>query len=194
MFSALALMLVELISGGEIVLNDWTLSSCDNKFSDVIANVPGFVNTDLINAGLIPLDPYYRYNELNMSWVAKECWVYTSGPFSFDLQHDLFTTPLRLNLENVDTAAEIFLNGVQIGYCENSFRPHSITIPTALVKESNVLTVKMLSSLGVALSKANKYPYPVPETLNYNVWAEPSNRNFIRKTGSDMGWDWVNYY
>jgi hypothetical protein len=30
----------------------------------------------------------------------------------------------------------------------------------------------------------------VPETVNYNVWAEPSRRSFVRKAGSDFGWDW----
>lgn len=38
--------------------------------------------------------------------------------------------------------------------------------------------------------QAAKYPYVVPETQNYNVWAEPSHRSFIRKAGSDFGWDW----
>lgn len=40
------------------------------------------------------------------------------------------------------------------------------------------------------LLQADKYPYIVPETQNYNVWAEPSHRSFIRKAGSDFGWDW----
>lgn len=38
--------------------------------------------------------------------------------------------------------------------------------------------------------QAEAYPYFVPETVNYNVWAEPSHRSFIRKAGSDFGWDW----
>lgn len=34
------------------------------------------------------------------------------------------------------------------------------------------------------------YPYPVPATQNFNTWAEPTHRSFIRKAGSDFGWDW----
>ena len=26
--------------------------------------------------------------------------------------------------------------------------------------------------------------------MNYNVWAEPTHRSFLRKAGSDFGWDW----
>lgn len=38
--------------------------------------------------------------------------------------------------------------------------------------------------------QAASYPYVIPETVNYNVWAEPSARNFLRKAGFDFGWDW----
>lgn len=33
-------------------------------------------------------------------------------------------------------------------------------------------------------------PYFVPATQNFNTWAEPTHRSFIRKAGSDFGWDW----
>ena len=41
-----------------------------------------------------------------------------------------------------------------------------------------------------ATEKRAAYPYDVPETVNWNVWVEPSNRTFIRKPGYDAGWDW----
>ena len=30
----------------------------------------------------------------------------------------------------------------------------------------------------------------MPGTLYYNVWSEPSYRNYVRKSPKDFGWDW----
>lgn len=203
MLSALLLaMLPEIVAAkddvqrGHLVLNNWMLSSCDGKFAGIPANVPGFVNTDLMAAGIISSNPYFRYNELNMSWVAKTCWLYSSTGIDFAQFQlvDAHSVPIVLNLENVDTIADIYFNDVQIGSCENSFRPHAFEIPSYLIRESdgevNSVSIKMHPALNAAMEKAAQYPYTVPETENWNVWAEPSHRNFIRKTGSDMGWDW----
>ena len=40
-----------------------------------------------------------------------------------------------------------------------------------------------------ARRKADKYPYFEPATENFNTWTEPSRRSFVRKAGSDFGWD-----
>ena len=41
-----------------------------------------------------------------------------------------------------------------------------------------------------ARERANQYPYTVPATRFYTVWSEPTHRSFVRKAGSDFGWDW----
>ena len=41
-----------------------------------------------------------------------------------------------------------------------------------------------------ARERAKQYPYAVPATRFYNVWSEPTHRSFVRKPGSDFGWDW----
>ena len=41
-----------------------------------------------------------------------------------------------------------------------------------------------------AHERAKQYPYTVPATRFYNVWSEPTHRSFVRKAGSDFGWDW----
>jgi beta-mannosidase len=51
----------------------------------------------------------------------------------------------------------------------------------------NELEVSFQSALAYALKQSHAYPYVVPETENYNVWAEPSNRAFVRKAGFDFG-------
>jgi len=56
--------------------------------------------------------------------------------------------------------------------------------------DNNIISVSIANALDYTKNQASKYPYTVPETENWNVWAEPSNRNFLRKAGSDFGWDW----
>lgn len=46
------------------------------------------------------------------------------------------------------------------------------------------------NSRSLCWRQAAAYPYDVPATRNFNVWAESSHRSFIRKAGSDFGWDW----
>lgn len=54
------------------------------------------------------------------------------------------------------------------------------------------MEVRVRSSLVFAVDKhqAENYPYFVPATQNFNTWTEPTHRSFIRKAGSDFGWDW----
>lgn len=178
------------------LLSDFTLATCDGSISNVAASVPGYINTDLMSAGVISSNPYYRYNELDMSWVAKQCWVYsTILPDELVVQARSLSQNdvLVLSMENVDTAASVHINNHDVTkeMLQNSFRPHSITIPCAYLKASdNVLSITMHSTLNVASEISKNYPYDVPATENWNVWAEPSHRNFVRKAGSDMGWDW----
>ena len=180
-------------------MDDFTLSTCDGTIDNIPASVPGYINTDLMSAGIISSNPYYRYNELELSWVTKQCWIYSSILPDDLVQQAISQSSsdsdcfLILSLENVDVTATIHMNNILITkkMLQNSFRPHSLLIPTAhLVDSKNILTITMHSTLNVALEQARKYPYDVPATENYNVWAEPSHRNFVRKTGSDMGWDW----
>ena len=56
--------------------------------------------------------------------------------------------------------------------------------------QNNTLSVNIESPLKAALDKKNAYPYNVPTSIYYNTWSEPNNRNFLRKSPKDFGWDW----
>ncbi|CAM9099598.1 unnamed protein product [Ectocarpus fasciculatus] len=165
----------------------WTLRNCDGSIS-IPGNVPGEVHTDLMKADIIADDPLYRYNELNMSWVALEkCWQYESSPFSLSPNGDW-----NLRLKGVDTMGSIYLNGKLIGETNNAFRSFTFAVSARdhMIADGNVLLIVLHGATQYVSGQAADYPYEVPETENYNVWAEPSHRNFIRKPGSDFGWDW----
>jgi len=53
-----------------------------------------------------------------------------------------------------------------------------------------IIMLMMMMWVTIIIRQAAKTPYTIPETKNYNVWAEPSQRNFMRKAGFDFGWDW----
>jgi beta-mannosidase len=179
-------------SSWEVVIDNnlnFELSSCDGKYGPVAGRVPGSVHTDLIHGGVIQTDPYFRYGEKNLSWVTEQCWQYKSSAFYLpNLQSDC---PLTLQFDNLDAVASVELNGNIVANTANAHRQHTISVPLGLgQKEGNVLKIQFASALAYTHQQAKEYPYEVPETQNWNVWAEPSDRNFLRKAGSDFGWDW----
>jgi beta-mannosidase len=187
------------VAGHQVGLSEtdfsWKLSTCDGgRIIDLPSSVPGNVFVDLIRAGIINGDPYFRFNERDYSWIANECWSYKTDPFAFEhLSTRSAEESLYLRVEGVDTIAEIFLNDDHIGNCSNVFHPHvfgPIDMSLLAKAKTNVLRIDIKSALVTAHAKASAYPYKIPATENYNVWAEPSDRSFVRKPGSDFGWDW----
>ena len=166
------------------------LYSCDKKIGPFPAKIPGDVHLDLMNANIIKINPYYRFEEKNLSWVVQQCWVYQSDYFSLPGNYDP-TCDLRLRMKGVDAVGIISINGQKIFQTVNAHREHDLSIPSSALKlEDNVLTIELQSALTYTKQQASQYPYVVPATENYNVWAEPTSRNFLRKAGSDFGWDW----
>ena len=196
------------LNSGEGSAHLWSLQSCgsgsdseDNQYHgiDVPAQVPGEVHVALMKANILTKeDPFWRFNEVsvNMEAVARNCWMYVLNGFDFGqgYGHGQENEDLLLTFEKIDTAARVYLNGHLLGASRNAHRPHTFRVPSsALVPtgtNAHVLRVEIRSALSVAGSGQDVYPYAVPHTLNYNVWTEPSHRNFIRKAGSDFGWDW----
>jgi beta-mannosidase len=168
----------------------WKLSNCGGDRVDIPATIPGLVHTDLLSAGILSENPYYRFNELEQSWVSKEsCWKY-STTLSLDQDSRETSSSFYLRLVGVDTMAEITWNGIPLGNTANAFKTYSFEVLPSLLQQDNQLVIQINSPITSAHTSANQYPYSVPHTENYNVWAEPSDRNFIRKAGSDYGWDW----
>ena len=58
----------------------------------------------------------------------------------------------------------------------------------------NQIQVLLVPVMQYARRQAEKYPYYVPATENFNTWTEPSRRSFARKAGSDLKWNWKPAY
>jgi beta-mannosidase len=142
-----------------------------------------------MSANVIKEDPYFRFNELEQSWVSKEkCWKYEANIY---LDNRNINEKVFLQIEGLDTIGSIFINDKSVGTSSNAFQTYVFDVTDALLDSNrNKVLIEISSPIDYALTTAANYPYSVPATVNYNVWAEPSSRNFIRKAGNDFGWDW----
>ena len=131
---------------------------------------------------------------LEHAWVSLENWTYSAtfliNPHS---PHDaaLLAVGTVLQLDGVDTVADIWLNDRLVGSTNSAFVSWRLPVPqSVLVPGVNTLRVALQAPRAYASALAASYPYQVPLTNYYNVWSEPSHKNFIRKPPSDFGWDW----
>lgn len=100
------------------------------------ATVPGSVQKDLQNAGLIQ-DPYFGQNSLNCEWVENRWWVYKT---KFKVTSDDAKDTLKLCFKGIDYSAQIYLNGHLLGKHEGMYLPfESIVNDYVLIDKENVL-------------------------------------------------------
>ncbi|MGP6178569.1 glycoside hydrolase family 2 protein [Microbacterium sp. A196] len=100
--------------------------------------VPGGVHESLLTAGRIP-HPYRNDNESEVRWVEDRDWWYRcrfTGPT--DLRPG---EALSLRFLGLDTVADVWLNGKNLGHHENMFRPAEFAI-TSHVQEDNELLIR----------------------------------------------------
>ena len=93
------------------------------------AQVPGVVQTDLLNSKLIP-DPFDRDNEFQLQWIGLADWEYQTT-FQVDaaaLAHD----HLDLIFDGLDTFADVYLNDQPVLHADNMFRRWRIPAKTML--------------------------------------------------------------
>jgi beta-mannosidase len=144
--------------------------------------VPGDVHTALIIAGRIP-DPMAGTNEADIQWVAEAEW---------ELRHAFDAPPLAgrwaiLDLEFLDTIADVTLNGVAVARLDSSFIRHRIDVSAALKAGRNDIAVRFRSAVAEAKRIAATQPFPIPYSVSNN---RVSDLNMLRKAQCHGGWDW----
>lgn len=162
----------------------WHLASCTNETAwEGMVQVPGDVHTALYAAGRIP-NPYRGCNETNVQWVAKEGWIFSRV---FDIP-STFATKKRivLEIEDADTFADIYLNGVKIGETSNRFARWIFDVKKALKVGRNEIRVVFRSAWLEADKRRAAIGRPFP--MSNVPWAK--NQALIRKPACHAGWDW----
>lgn len=151
-----------------------------SKYSAISAEVPGNVELDLINAGLLPEDIYKGMNiTLAEKYETYEWWYETE-----------FVTPehkndLILRFDGVDCFAEYWLNGRVIGSSDNMLIEHEFDVTDTLnpTGKKNILFVKIRP----AFVEANHINYDI---MNIDIQAQYNGDGIgLRKPPHCFGWD-----
>ena len=160
---------------------DWQLARADGAYACTYP-VPGDVHSALIAAGHIP-HPYKGKNELDVRWVADEVWV-ARRVFHLDaVEHGEY----HLDIDYLDTIADVSVNGVHVLHAENCFRRYRPGVTTALKAGENVVEVTFQSNTKAANEKQAAQPFFIPYSVDNNPIP---NGNMLRKPQCHFGWDW----
>ncbi|XP_068243151.1 beta-mannosidase isoform X2 [Palaemon carinicauda] len=170
---------------------DWTLTNA-NKSIEVPGSVPGGVYTDLMSAGVLSEgDFYYRYNDINYRWVAKDDWTYST---SFEVDPEMAQRRrVVLIFDGLDTAAEVVVNGVVVGTAENMFSRYVFDVKEK-IQESNVIDLEVRFESPVTYStrafEKQLEDYLVPPKCVPKEYHGECHANHIRKMQASFSWDW----
>ncbi len=159
----------------------WSLAEIGGSHASWI-DIPGDVHSALAEAGLIE-DPYYGRNEYEVRWVADRDWRLSRD---FDLPEGAALDGWLLEIDRLDTVAEISLNGERIAATRNAFRRHRIAL-AGLRPTGNRLEVVIRSSTAEANRLQAAQPFRVPYSTDNSPIA---NGNMLRKPQCHFGWDW----
>ncbi len=88
------------------------------------ATVPGDVQSDLIDAGVLP-DPWYEENSRACEWTSQRDWVYR---LDFTPKPDWAGRHVRLRFDGVDPSGHIFLNGHHLGDHSGMYVPFEFDV------------------------------------------------------------------
>jgi beta-mannosidase len=161
----------------------WTLKRLADG-SERPMTVPGDIISALLASEEIP-DPYYDRNELDLQWVGREDWL---------LERDVLLPPelyarerIFLEIDVLDTIAEIRVNDELLGSFSNMFRAVQVDAKPLLRPGKNRLSVLIGSPEKAAAEAALALAYPIPHSI-FPVTSP--HRNLLRKAQCMAGWDW----
>lgn len=140
------------------------------------AKVPGNIELDLLHSGLIE-DPYIKINAMELRKYEFYEWLYER-----EFDYDGISRKVELVFEGLDCCAEIFINGIAAGSCQNAMIIHKFNVTSLLKKGTNTVKVLIKSANNVfrkyPLEAATASAYP----FNYEVLR-------MRKPAHVWGWD-----
>jgi beta-mannosidase len=145
--------------------------------------IPGDVHSALLAAGRIP-DPMVGRNEAAVQWVGDATWEIRRR-FTLD-GVELVGKWAVLDLEFVDTFADVMINGFNVGRIASSFIRHRLDVSDVLRAGENEIALRFLPAAAEARAIALRQPFPIPRARDNRV----DHLNMIRKAQCHAGWDW----
>ena len=151
------------------------------QMSVILATVPGNVELDLMEEGVLPKDIYMGENILEVQKYEEYEWWYETA---FDTPKGLNHEKVTLCFEGVDTIAEYLLNGEIIGQSRNMFIPIELDVTDKLKTEGeNLLQVHLYSVMKEAFDRE------CPMYSLMNGWDQNFDSVNVRKAAHNFGWD-----
>lgn len=146
----------------------------------------GSVQEWLWHNGELP-DPFFGENEAQYQWIEDHEWHFRS---KFFLNENFFNAKtLTLDIPNLDTYAQIFLNGKLLASTDNFFIHHQILLEVKdLNCGYNTIEIKIESPINYH-AKSDQYTaftYPAPNDVGAKKVA-----SLTRKPQYQFGWDWA---
>ena len=141
------------------------------------AQVPGDIRIALKKQGLIDGN-YFGKNLDKERWIDNLDWLYLCQ-FPFPEGKGI----PYLELDGVDTLAEVWLNGKLLGKCENMFLKYIFPIIDALKEGQNTLLIRIRSTVKSLEGKDRTGLYPQNDT----------DRLMLRKSQMNFGWDFCGH-
>ena len=138
-------------------------------FDWIPAKVPGSIQHDLLEAGLIR-DPYYEMQSLESEWVKDRWWIYRTD---FKVDASLKGKHLELSLKGIDYKGHVFLNHRKLGSHVGMYEPFILDITHQAAFDS-------LNHLEVILENA-------PEEMGQIGYTD---RTSTQKARFPYKWDW----
>jgi beta-mannosidase len=167
---------------GQITL-DWQFKH-PVKNSWMAAGSHGSVQEKLIASGELP-DPFYGMNEKLFGWIEEHSWEFTS---TFSISEEVLKKEfVTIEFPGIDTYAEIFLNGQQIGFAQNAFRPYRYDLKSKLKSGENQLRVIFYPPVLYHKENYLKAAYKLPAPNDVDTIAIAP---YTRKPQYQFGWDW----
>jgi beta-mannosidase len=139
------------------------------------ATVPGNVQSDLFKLGILE-DPYYADNTDHYRWIEEADFWYRVKTPQFEIKEQ---QQAILNFAGLDCFATIWINGKQVGSCQNMFIPYRLDVTNLLSsKGGDEIVIRLASTTDepvVSHRDPNDYP--------------PLRRTRTRKAQMSYAWD-----
>lgn len=156
--------------------------------------VPGDIHQGLIAAGKIK-EPLLGLNSFDCRWTEERSWWFRK---TFTLEASFLDADrVELELNGLDSNAEIFLNGYHIGSHRNAFRPfisdRRSAVKSRLRASENVLLVRLTAGV----EDVSEMDLDAPDGVRVRTEdrrGRPERgerrRTLVRKPQYSFGWDW----
>ncbi len=160
----------------------WTmfyrLENGKTSWSQIPAQVPGNVELDLVRAGVEP-DPFFGENVYLFRKFEFYEWRLER---EFSLTEDMAGEKISLTLEGVNTYADVTVNGIPVGSCDNMLISHTFDVTQAVEhKATNKIAVFIHSAANMARKRTYAAALSGGEHTDEFVWQ--------RKPPHSFGWD-----